>query len=1158
MVGDCPRVEVGVQGRRIPCILDTGSQVSLFSHTFFRKHFGNNTLRGVEEVPWLTLRAANGLTIPYLGYTVLDFEVGGIRLPDKGVVIVQDSCLGAECGILGMNVISDCWAQVFGGSHPGETAFRSTTTQKAGAAWAKAFAVCQKTLGPGPMAHVEGVAKLERQPPVVLPPETEMVVWTRVPQGTGQTDCWVMVEDLDDWSREWRVARTLTWMRKGRVALRLCNPNPFPVQLPQGTPLAAVAQVEAEDVRSQTELVFTHPEPAVVEVAVRSVSSGPKEDHPALNLQGDGLAPEEQARLESLLKKWSSVFAAHEDDFGRTSMVQHQIPTGDAPPIRERHRPVPPSLYAELRGLLRGMLENGVVRESSSPWAAPVVLVRKKDGSWRFCVDYRKLNQVTHKDAFPLPRIEESLTTLKKAAFYSTLDLACGYWQVEVDPRDQEKTAFVTPLGLYQFERMPFGLCNAPATFQRLMQRCLGDQVNDFLLIYLDDVIVFSPSFASHLGHLEQVFQRLQTHGLKLQPQKCRLFQREVRYLGHVVSHRGVATDPEKTAAVRDWPIPSNVKQVRSFLGFAGYYRRFIPGFSRIATPLHRLLEGTAGVKSSPIQWSEACQAAFDRLKQALLEAPVLAYADFSLPFRVYVDASLEGLGAVLSQVQEGHERVIAYASRSLHPAERNDKNYSSFKLELLGLKWAITEKFKDYLWGAEVEIFTDNNPLVHLDTANLGATEQRWAAQLANFKYKIKYRPGSRNGNADALSRLPSGVGVSAINTELPPQPAPPEAASDPGATLSNQAPLSYWQQVQQADPDLQQLGAWKRQNAPPPDAVLNPGLRRWMIEWPHLEVQEGVLLRRMEEADTGVEGWQILVPEAEAHTVWRDYHRAAGHANHDRTLSLLRRRFFWPLMSRDCNEFARECAQCAICKAGPEVRAPLQSIQSTYPFEVVGLDYLSLGRSGDAYPYILVITDLFSRYAVAVPTRDQSAVTTAKALWGAFIQVFGCPERFLSDRGGAFESDLMHQLCTLYGCVKSRTTPYHPQGNGAVERFNQTLLGLLSSLSVEEQGQWPMRLPALVQAYNNTVHSTTGLTPHFVVFGRHARLPVDLCLGVQPPQKRVPLDAWVQQHHQTLTDAYRHVQTRVQQRQTWDQARYNRRAKAAPLLVGERVLHR
>lgn len=281
------------------------------------------------------------------------------------------------------------------------------------------------------------------------------------------------------------------------------------MELPARKPLAQVTQVSPADVQVQRQLILRPTEGGEVEVDARLVGATSDEGHSAFALPGEGLTTNQQAKLADLLQKWTCVFAAHDEDYGRTSAVMHQIPTIEAPPVRERYRPVPPSLYPELCGLLQGMLASGIVTESSSPWAAPVVLVKKKDGSWRFCVDYRKLNAVTHKDAFPLPRIEESLTGLKRARWYSTLDLASGYWQVEVDPRDKEKTAFITPMGLYQWERMPFGLCNAPATFQRLMQRCLGEQVNDFLLIYFDDVILYSSDFDSHLAHLEQVFERV-------------------------------------------------------------------------------------------------------------------------------------------------------------------------------------------------------------------------------------------------------------------------------------------------------------------------------------------------------------------------------------------------------------------------------------------------------------------------------------------------------------------------------------------------------------------------------------------------------------------------------------------------------------------------
>ncbi|XP_048084297.1 uncharacterized protein LOC125284405 [Alosa alosa] len=599
LVGESPEVEVLVQGRRVPCILDTGSQ---------------------------------------------------------GVVVVEDKYLPPAYGILGMNVS--------GGHH--FTLFKSTLPRAAVVAWDWAFAACRRIEADEHRGPSFGVARLRTTNPIQLAPQTETAVWAHVPGAvkTSQED--VLLEDCYQGGQEWCVGRAVARLQDGKVLLRVCNPHPYPVVLPPRRPLARVLRLERDDVQAPNQLVLRRETEAVVEVDVRPVSGSLPTCLDTLLQGADGLTPPQSGQLRGVLEHWQKVFSQSEEDHGRTEAVYHTIPTGDAAPIRQRYRPVPPNLYNELRTLLRDMLEGGVIRESASPWASPVVLVKKKDQSWRFCVDYRKLNAVTHKDAYPLPRVEESLTSLKKAEWYSTLDLASGYWQVEVLPADKEKTAFATPLGLYEFERMPFGLCNAPATFQRLMQHCLGGQVHEFLLIYLDDIILYSPDFSSHVGHLEQVFAKLHEHGLKLQPAKCRLFQRSVQYLGHVVTPGGVATDPEKTEAVRKWPTPTNIREVRSFLGFVGYYRRFILSFARRAGPLHALLKGTGGGKTRSIDWSPDCEKAFQDLKESLLRAPVLAYADFSLPFRLYNDASLHGLGAVLAQVQEGRERVIAYASRGL------------------------------------------------------------------------------------------------------------------------------------------------------------------------------------------------------------------------------------------------------------------------------------------------------------------------------------------------------------------------------------------------------------------------------------------------------------------------------------------------------------
>lgn len=305
------------------------------------------------------------------------------------------------------------------------------------------------------------------------------------------------------------------------------------------------------------------------------------------------------------------------------------------------------------------------------------------------CVDYRLLNSKTRKDAFPLPRIEESLDTLSGARWFSTIDLASGYNQVPVNKPDRPKTAFCTPFGLFEFNRMPFGLCNAPSTFQRLMQRMFGDQQGQSLLLYLDEIIVFSSSVDQHLQRLEMVLGRLQREGLKAKLEKCAFFQQQVAYLGHIISSEGVSTDPKKVEDVANWQRPSNISELPSFLGFASYCRRFVEGFAKLAKPLHQLVADLAGTKSKrgsgralEAAWTPQCKEGFRALKSKLVSAPVLAYADFSLPFIVEIDASHDRLGAVLSQRTDRGVRPVAYASRGLRPTERNMSNYSSMKLE--------------------------------------------------------------------------------------------------------------------------------------------------------------------------------------------------------------------------------------------------------------------------------------------------------------------------------------------------------------------------------------------------------------------------------------------------------------------------------------------
>ncbi|XP_040197588.1 uncharacterized protein LOC120930474 [Rana temporaria] len=703
------------------------------------------------------------------------------------------------------------------------------------------------------------------------------------------------------------------------------------------------------------------------------------------------------------------------------------------------------------------MKEADVIQESQSPWAAPVVLVKKKDGTIRFCVDYRKLNDITHKDAYPLPRIEESLTALGSAAYFSTLDLTSGYWQVPMAVEDREKTAFVTPMGLFEFKSMPFGLCNAPATFQRLMERCLGHLNFQSVLLYLDDVIVYSKSYQEHLTHLSDVFQVLIQHGLKVKPSKCHLLKPQVHYLGHVVSAEGVQPDPAKVQVVKNWPIPRTVKDIRSFLGFSGYYRRFIPHFAQISEPLTSLLRGTAKGNYNgklPVEWAKEQEVAFQALKHLLTEPPILAYPDYTQPFRLYTDASFEGLGAVLSQMQGKQERVIAYASRNLRGAEKNDSNYSSFKLELLALVWAVTVKFKDYLSATSFTVYTDNNPLAHLNTAKLGALEQRWASRLANYDFSIKYRSGKSNINADVLSRMAPGE-----------------------------------------DPPVEDK--WE-------DVEMPPFYQRFVNQ-------------------------DVVV---------------TGEGSESGSKAIQEDLYTWRTLQEESQTMG-------------DLQEYLLTRRSERPNQLVALDHVKLSPTRSGYSYALTMVDHYSKWVVVVPVKDLTAKTTAQKFYTHWVQILGCPETVLSDRGPAFEAQLFQELCQFHACKKLRTTAYHPQGNGLCERINQVFIHMLRAASVSRPEEWPQLMPELLEIYNNTIHCSTGYTPFYLMMGRHGQLPKDRVFGLQAPFNHSPQASseWVSEHQKRIQEAKEIVNKKMGEAHYRQQQDYNRHASAQPLQVGDKV---
>ncbi|KAL3987009.1 ubiquitin carboxyl-terminal hydrolase 12/46 [Sarotherodon galilaeus] len=945
------------------------------------------------------------------------------------------------------------------------------------------------------------------------------------------------------------------------------------------------------------------------------------------NFGNSPLTPEWKSRVTEKLNALHDVFAKHDLDFGKTDKVKHQIKLSDPTPFKQRPRPIHPQDLDAVRQHLKELVDSGVIRESDSPFASPIVVVRKKNGSVRLCIDYRKLNLQTIKDAHALPKLEDTFTALSGSEWFSVLDLKSGYYQIEMEEADKSKTAFVCPLGFYEFNRMPQGVTNAPSTFQRLMEKCMGEMNLKEVLVFIDDLIIFAPTLEEHERRLLKVLHRLKEFGLKLSVEKCMFFQKTVKYLGHVVSKDGVQTDPDKIETLKSWPVPKNLKELRSFLGFAGYYRRFIQGYSNIVKPLHDLTAGyppsqrklRATIKrdqyldpKEPLasRWTPACQQAFDTIIKKLTTAPVLAFADPQKPYLLHTDASSAGLGAILYQEKQGQNQVIAYAS---HGLSRCESKYPAHKLEFLALKWAVTEKFHDYLYGTNFTVITDSNPLTYLLTsAKLDATSYRWLSALSTFSFKIMYRSGKQNLDADALSRRPHGdlandqmsqkererilrfaqhhldqstsisIDQHTVKAICDRQLVYSMAEKTSTTALiqsltahTDSLPDSFINDTQFASPVVSQLTTAEIAERQREDQTLRhvillletgesppPILRDELPELPlllrdqhRLELQNGILVRRRQVGDQLY--YQLALPQKFRAEVLSELHDKMGHLGIERTLDLVRRRFYWPKMANDVWNKVKTCERCTKRKALPERAAPLVNIRTCRPLELVCMDFLSLEPDRSRTKDILVITDHFTKYAVTVPTPNQKAKTVAKCLWDNFLVHYGIPEKLHSDQGPDFESRTIKELCKMAGIHKIRTTPYHPRGN-PVERFNRTLLNMLGTLTTEEKTHWKDFVKPLVHAYNCTRSDVTGYSPYELMFGRQPRLPIDLVFGLPVDNNQPTHSQYVQNLKSNLEKSYKIAIGNTEKLMGRNKSRFDQHITPSELDVGDRVLVR
>ena len=875
----------------------------------------------------------------------------------------------------------------------------------------------------------EGFKKLEAQTLLVEPTnaEGEKVIW----------------------------GRTLVTAREGRVPIRVCNPSSVEVMLAAGKSIGCAECL---------------PEDPLVAVVSEDVMTGVSETHGGEDVLIRLL---EQAEVTSEEKKQASEFLLHHKkafslhgELGHYDGKLFKIDTGDAAPIRCMPRPVPHHKKVEIDRQIDDMLAKGLIQPTDSEWASPVLMVKKKDGSLRFCIDYRRLNDVTKHDAFPLPNINDCLASLGKGCrYFSSLDLASGYWQMGMDKESQEKAAFTTHRGLFKPLVQPFGPKGGVAHFSRVMDSLLGSLQWKMLLIYLDDILVFGKDFQEHLDRLGLVLQTLIKANLKLKPEKCNLFRRSVKFLGHVISEDGIQPDSDKLKSVRTWPVPKAKEEVQSFLGFVSYYRRYVQNFASLAEPLIALTR-----KHAKFRWDADCEEAFRKLIDVLIDYPILAYPDFTQPFVLTTDASATGLGAVLSQGQGRHESVIAFASRTLTKAERN---YSATERECLGVIWA-TEYFEYYLLGAPFIIYTDHDPLTYLRSVSQPHGRlARWMLKLEQFEYQIRHKPGKSISHADGLSR--QSVQVTAVS-------------------LPQEWSIEEFRDAQSKDKVLRRVKyfcALQKQ----PSITEEPIVKEYCRKMDHLEDREGVLMIKY--CSKGERREQLVVPESLIPSVLEKLHDKAGHFGSEKTLLKVRQHFFWTSMFKDVAAWCRTCKECQLRKH-PSIaaRAPLQYMPvASEPGQLLCMDFVGpLPETPKGNKHMLVVTDAFTKYSEVIPLPNQTAEVTADALIQECFSRQGVPAILHSDQGKNFESEVIQHLCRRLGIEKTRTSGYHPAGNGGVERYNKTLVERLSlMLQREDQTDWERQIPQALFDYHNAVHSSTGMTPAQLHFGRPLRSPFE-----------------------------------------------------------------
>ena len=812
--------------------------------------------------------------------------------------------------------------------------------------------------------------------------------------------------------------------------------------------------------------------------------------------------------------------------------------------------------------MVKEKLEQGIIEKSSAPWSSNCVVIRK-DGKTRIAVDYRKLNSITVKDSYLLPKISEIFDALHGTTWFTSIDCTQAYHQLPMKTeRDKDLTTFVTPGGgLYRYKYMPFGLANAGACWTRFIDEAMAGLRWQIAMVYADDILIYSKgtTVEGHIAHLEQVFERLAKYGITVKGAKVRLGLKELPYLGQIISTEGCRPDPAKTKAITDIPAPENIGQLRRLVGMFAHYKKFIPNYSAIAAPLYAMTRKNNQIKrgsNNRFILTTEQKESFDTLKRCLVEAPILLqFPKWGCPFEVHCDASDIGMAAILLQVIDGKEAVLQYASQSFTPTETR---YSSYEKECLALVWAV-ETFHHHLKVGPFKIKTDCKSLAWLDTKEHSSRVADWVGWLNQFDYKIEYRPGKLSQNVDGMTRQPIEAhaptsfgelkerggkddrttqlklmavftrhGLKKSGTVVPePEkiPLPNDESTDmkqaeekdseattrsedfddpaDGLPEAQPAKASFFNCPQ--DKEGWERSTWIEEQANDKNLAKTIKIAQDNAD-PYFILKDNLLMKIQSKHKPGKESYQkkVVVPESLKAFVIGCHHNLPmhGHQGRKRTENMISARYYWRGMSKDIRKWIQACSGCSTRKTPRPTHAGFTEIsQSKSPWQTVGIDIVGdLPVTQQGNKWMLTMVDHFSRWPIAVPIQDRESATIARAIFDNLISIHGSPEKIISDQGREFISKGMQELCKRWGIRKVATGGYNPMGNAACERFHKYLNSSMTILrDKNEPTDWDTYLQAVLFSYRVSVNDATGYSPYYLINGRMPTIPLDLAFPLR-----------------------------------------------------------